>query len=61
MGALMIGIPRAWEISKGVRQECDRMNQLMTRLMTMENKIQDKHRSITHVFAAFIYKLKENR
>ena len=53
MQVLTTGIPRAM----GDRQECESTNELATLLTTAESKIQDKHRSITHVFK-YIYREK---
>ena len=55
MGVLTIGILRSRGVSGGERQECECTKELMTLLMIAESKIQDKHRSIMHVFA-FIYR-----
>ena len=51
----MVGIPRAWGVSRGKRQACECTNEVTTLLMTTESKIKDKHRSIMHMFA-FIYR-----
>jgi len=51
MGVLTIGIPKALGGSREERKECEYIIKLMTLPMTPESKIQDKCRSVTHVFA----------
>jgi len=59
-GYLQLKFWRHREFSRGDRQECESTNKLMTLLMTMQSRIQVRHRLIRYVFA-FIWHKKTDK